>query len=70
MENKIIIKFEEWDHNCNDGCCFTYGTRLIMDGEELEHPNPEIHDNSYVGDSPKDTLHAVLKKLGYTVIFE
>jgi hypothetical protein len=67
--NKVKIKLEEWDHTCSDGCCYSYGTYLIMNGKKLEHPNPEILDNSYVGDDVETALIAVLKELGYEVEF-
>ena len=66
---KIKITFEGWNYQCSDGCCYSYGTYLYLNSEKLEHPNPEIHDNSYLGEDVQTALHAVLKKLGYEVEF-
>jgi len=64
---KVNIMLEEWDYTCTDGCCFSYGTKIYLNGKELEHPNPEVDDNSYVGDSVITALLAVLKELCYEV---
>jgi hypothetical protein len=64
---KVKITLEEWDYTCGDGCCYSYGTKVYLDGKELEHPNPEVDDNSYVGDNVSTALLAVLKELGYQV---
>jgi hypothetical protein len=68
--NKLKITFEDWDYECGDGCCTSYGIYLSLNGERLEHPNPQIHDNSYIGMDVENSLGAVLKKLGYEVEFE
>jgi|LauGreDrversion4_2_1035121.scaffolds.fasta_scaffold832243_1 hypothetical protein len=67
---KIKVTFKDWHYQCGDGCCDSYGTKLYLNDEELEHPNTEILDNGYVGDDAQTALHAVLKKLGYEVEFE
>jgi hypothetical protein len=67
---KLTIKLEDWDYTCGDGCCTSFGTHIYLNGKLLEHPNPEIHDNGYVGMSVETSLEAVLKELGYEVIFE
>ena len=64
---KVKITLEEWDYTCGDGCCYSYGTKIYLNGKELEHPNPEVLDNSYVGDTVSVALLAVLKELGYQV---
>jgi hypothetical protein len=64
---KVKITLEEWDYTCGDGCCYSYGTRLYLNGKELEHPNPEVHDNGYVGMDVTTALQSVLKELGYEV---
>jgi hypothetical protein len=64
---KVKITLEEWDYTCGDGCCYSYGTRIYLNGKELEHPNPEVQDNSDVGSSVVASLLAVLKELGYEV---
>ncbi|WP_296683540.1 hypothetical protein [Flavobacterium sp.] len=67
---KLKITFEDWDYECGDGCCTSYGTYISLNDERLEHPNPEVLDNSYVGMDVEQSLEAVLKKLGYEVEFE
>lgn len=69
MQDKIQITFEDWHYQCADGCCDSYGTYLYLNGQKLEHPNPEIFDNGYLGIDTQTALHAVLKKLGYEVEF-
>lgn len=70
MKDKLKIELIDWDYTCGDGCCYMYGTRLKLNGEELEHPDyPEQHDNSYVGCDVENALTAVLTKLGYEVDF-
>lgn len=27
------IELKEWDHRCGDGCCYTYGTELWVNGK-------------------------------------
>ena len=66
----IKIKFQNWNYTCGDGCCTSYGTKLYLNDKELQHQNPEIWDNGYVGEHAQTALHAVLKELGYNVEFE
>lgn len=68
--SKITIELKEWDYTCGDGCCYEYGRKVLLNGEELEHPDSTEENwipNSNVGDSVGDSLRAVLKKLGYSV---
>lgn len=67
---KVKITLEEWDYTCGDGCCYNSGTRIYLDGKVLEHPNPEIWDNGYLGEDVTTALLAVLKELGYEVEIE
>jgi ArsR family metal-binding transcriptional regulator len=68
--NGIKITFKDWDYTCGDGCCYKYGTKIYINGVEVEHPNEEIKDNSYVGNNEEIAVHAVLKHLGYEVEIE
>jgi hypothetical protein len=52
------ITIREWDHTCGDGCCYTTGTDLIVDGEEL----------TQYGRLDKETLDLLLAKLGIPAI--
>ena len=56
-DEELLIELEEWDHTCNDGCCYTYGTNIYINGEQLEDED---------GTSQSQLLTAVLTKLGYT----
>ena len=56
-DEELLIELEEWDHTCSDGCCYTYGTNIYINGEQLEDEDGTNH-------SP--LLKAVLSKLGYT----
>jgi hypothetical protein len=29
------IELEDWTYSCGDGCCSDFGTRLVVNGEEL-----------------------------------
>ena len=67
-KQKLKIELVHWDYTCGDGCCYNYGVRLKLNGEELEHPDyPEQYDNGYVGCDVEQALLSVLKKLGYEV---
>jgi hypothetical protein len=57
LEDEVLIELEEWDHECGDGCCHTYGTNIYVNGEQLENED---------GTNPHQLLTAVLTKLGYT----
>ena len=69
VKSSVLIEFKEWDYTCGDGCCTSFGTKLLLNGKELEHPNEEIKDNSYVGDDTQTAINAILKELGYEVKF-
>lgn len=66
----VKIKLEQWYSQCADGCCENYGTYLYVNGKKLEHPNPEVSDNGYLGEDVSTALEAVLKELGYEVEIE
>ena len=69
-DNILNIRLEDWDYTCGDGCCYSYGVYLYLNGKKLKHPNPEVHDNGYLGMDVETALKAVLKELGYEVVFE
>ena len=31
------IELEYWDHTCADGCCYTTGYDVFVDGEKIGH---------------------------------
>ena len=55
--DELLIELEEWDHTCGDGCCYTYGIDIFINGEQIEDED---------GSNPHQLLKAVLNKLGYT----
>ena len=56
-DKKLLIELEDWDHTCGDECCYTYGTTIYINGEQIE--DEDGYDKSQL-------LTAVLNKLGYT----
>ena len=60
---KITLK--EWDYTCGDGCCYKYGTQILIDGKEVEHYDEEQGVNIYVGCDVEVALRSVLKHLGF-----
>jgi hypothetical protein len=56
-DEELLIELEEWDHRCGDGCCYTYGVDIFINGEQIEDED---------GTNPHQLLKAVLNKLGYT----
>ena len=51
----ININLQEWDYTCGDGCCYMYGTKIYVNGQELEED----------GHEPHALLYAILNHLGY-----
>jgi hypothetical protein len=31
-DEELLIELEEWDHTCDDGCCYNYGTNIYIKG--------------------------------------
>lgn len=58
-KKKLKVTFEEWDYECGDGCCYSSGRSVYIDGE---------HINSYA-DSDQAIIE-VLQHLGYEVEVE
>ena len=56
-DEELLIELEDWNHTCGDGCCYTYGTNIYINGEQIEDED---------GANPHQLLKAVLTKLGYT----
>jgi hypothetical protein len=56
-DKELLIELEDWDHECGDGCCYTYGVDIFVNGEQIENED---------GTNPHQLLKAVLTKLGYT----
>lgn len=54
---ELLIELEDWNHRCGDGCCYTYGVNIFVNGEQIEGED---------GTSSHQLLTAVLNKLGYT----
>lgn len=58
---KLKIKLVDWDYECADGCCFSYGQDIYLNGKELNEQHAEDSENALV---------AVLTELGYEVEIE
>lgn len=60
-KEKVLIETESWDYTCGDGCCYDYGTRLYVNGEQVS-----------VGSSDVDVtaIANVLEVLGYEIVHE
>lgn len=58
MENKVKIKVKSWSHTCDDGCCYTWGTDIYVNGEK-------VSDGEY--DSIEGIIKDVLKRFGVEV---
>ena len=56
---KLIIKLNDWDYECGDGCCSMYGTEISLNGKKCE--------NEYSGGDVKQSLEFILNELGYDV---
>ncbi len=56
-DKDLIIELDPWDHTCGDGCCYTYGVTVRVNGVELEGDASENHS----------ALKVVLEHLGYNV---
>jgi hypothetical protein len=57
IDEELLIELKEWDHTCGDGCCYTYGVDIFVNGEQIENED---------GTNSHQLITAVLTKLGYT----
>lgn len=57
---EIDIKLRDWDYTCGDGCCYDYGTELLINGESIDDES-----GSYIGDNVHRSLEEVLKVTGF-----
>ena len=58
---KLNIELRYWTHTCGDGCCYSDGQDIYLNGEKLDEQNAE---------DSKNALKVVLEKLGYEVEIE
>ena len=57
VSNSLLeIELKGWEHTCGDGCCYTDGMDIFLNGEQLDEQNAEDSVNA---------LTAILNKLGY-----
>lgn len=69
-KERVIVEFKGWEYTCGDRCCYDYGVKVYLNGEELEHPENTLEDpvdNSMLGDDTPNAVRAVLEKLGYNI---
>lgn len=60
VSEQVLIETQSWESYCGDGCCYDWGTRLFVNGEELPVSN----------DIDVDAILSVLKALGIEVVHE
>lgn len=58
-KKKVKVKFEDWDYECGDGCCYTSGRAVYIDGKHIH--------NYADGDQ---AIIEILQHLGYEVEVE
>lgn len=34
-KEKLIVRFEHWDHTCGDGCCYDSGVDLFINDKHV-----------------------------------
>ena len=34
-KENVLLKIEEWEHTCHDGCCYTYGTKIFINNKQV-----------------------------------
>ena len=57
VSNSLLdIELKRWEDTCGDGCCYTEGMDVFLNGEQLDVQNAEDSVNA---------LTAILNKLGY-----
>jgi hypothetical protein len=57
MKKEINIELDEYNYNCSDNCCTSYGTVTTLNGVELQNHNQDA----------ASILEQVLIHLGYKV---
>lgn len=58
MGSMNVVRLIAWDYTCADGCCDDYGTRLVVNGEEItKYFSPE--NGNFASD-----IAALLQKVG------
>lgn len=55
---KIKLEVIDWEHTCDDGCCYSWGTDVKINGEKVV---------TIEGDDIADTLVSIIERLGYKV---
>jgi hypothetical protein len=58
---KLIIKSQGWNHTCGDGCCYTLGTDVFINGKKITQGDYDDIDL---------ILSDVLQSLGYEIEIE
>jgi hypothetical protein len=56
-DEELLIELEDCNPTYGDGCCYTYGVNIFVNGEKIEGED---------GTNPLQLVKAVLTKLGYT----
>ncbi len=58
--SKLIIRIEDWDHTCSDGCCYTYGKDCFINDEKITQE----------AENPRELIEALLNylKIEYEIV--
>lgn len=59
-DKTVTLRFDEWEHQCGDGCCYDYGTATYVNGVRVDD----------YGISLENAIQSVLEHLGYKVVIE
>lgn len=57
-KEKLVIKFEDWDYTCGDGCCYEWGTKIYINGTQVANYNGGVAQQVFVD---------ILEHLGYEI---
>jgi hypothetical protein len=60
----VTLKSKCWDSTCGDGCCYTWGVDLSINGEEITIFSAQSESDVI------DTASAIYRKLGYDVVID
>lgn len=54
---EVNIELTEYSYHCSDGCCFNYGVRTVVNGEQLPIENEDLETQ----------IRQILEHLGFKV---
>lgn len=57
IDKRVTVEFNEYDYQCADGCCNTWGFEVRVNGVELDAQNLDVQTQ----------VQQILEHLGYEV---